>query len=416
MFNQKTKQILETGKRFLCRTPFKRLTALLVMTLITVSSVITVMAATRDVNLTYNGEFYAFQTTSGGTQDILKLARAQYPEIEVSKDDNITRTENDEAINLTVVSAYDVAILADGVSHHVLAYYGEDVADVLDKAGVTLGVNDVVEPEKNETVTEDTEIVVTRRYEVSITADGKTEELLAPSNTVAQTLEDQGITLGPDDEVSVNLDDRVCDGMQIVVARVRYQEATVTEEIPFETTTKTDASMDKGKKVVDVQGVPGSQTVVKRQKYVDGQLAEETVLSTTVDVEPVTQVVRVGSKPRSSTTAIVNGDGTLVDHKGNTVNYSKVITGRSSAYTGGGRTSTGKPAAVGLVAVNPKIIPYGTKMYICSPDGKTVYGYAIAADTGGGVKSGRIVADLYYDTYQECMNFGVRNMSLYIID
>lgn len=416
MFNQKTKQILETGKRFLCRTPFKRLTALLVMTLITVSSVITVMAATRDVNLTYNGEFYAFQTTSGGTQDILKLAKAQYPEIEVGKDDNITRTENDEAINLTVVSAYDAAILADDVTHRVLAYYGEDVADVLDKAGVTLGVNDVVEPEKNEAITEDTEIVVTRRYEISITADGKTEELLAPSNTVAQTLKDQEITLGPDDEVSVNLDERVCDGMQIVVARVRYQEATVTEKIPFETTTKTDANMDKGKKVVDVQGVPGSQTVVKRQKYVDGQLAEETVLSTTVDVEPVTQVVRVGSKPRSSTTAIVNGDGTLVDHKGNTVNYSKVITGRSSAYTGGGRTSTGKPAAVGLVAVNPKIIPYGTKMYICSPDGKTVYGYAIAADTGGGVKSGRIVADLYYDTYQECMNFGVRNMSLYILD
>ena len=71
MFNQNAKQFVENAKRFLCKTPFKRLTALLVMVAITVSSVITVMAATRDVNLNYNGETYTLQTTSGGTQDIL---------------------------------------------------------------------------------------------------------------------------------------------------------------------------------------------------------------------------------------------------------------------------------------------------------------------------------------------------------
>lgn len=414
MFNQNVKQFADNAKRFLCKTPFKRLTSLLVMVAITVSSVFTVMAATRDVNLTYNGECYTLQTTSAGTQDILNQAKAQYPEIEVGPQDNIFRSEDDTAISLTVQSAYHASVLADDVKHAAFAYYGEDVEDVLEKVGVTLGVNDVVEPAKNEKVTDDTEITVTRRYEVAITADGETRELLAPSNTVAQTLEDQGVTLGPDDLVSVNLDERVCDGMQIVVSRVTYQEVTVTEEIPFETTTKKDASLDKGKTIVEVEGQVGSQSVVKRQKMVDGQLAEETVLSTTVLQEPVTKVVTVGAKPKSGI-AVVNGDGTLTDHNGNTIKYSKVITGRSSAYTGGGYTSTGKPAAVGLVAVNPKIIPYGTKMYIASPDGKTVYGYAIAADTGGGVKSGRIVADLYYNTYNECMNFGVRNMSLYIL-
>lgn len=414
MFNQNVKQFADNAKRFLCKTPFKRLTSLLVMVAITVSSVFTVMAATRDVNLTYNGERYTLQTTSAGTQDILNQAKAQYPEIEVGPQDNIFRSEDDTAISLTVQSAYHASVLADDVKHAAFAYYGEDVEDVLEKVGVTLGVNDVVEPAKNEKVTDDTEITVTRRYEVAITADGETRELLAPSNTVAQTLEDQGVTLGPDDLVSVNLDERVCDGMQIVVSRVTYQEVTVTEEIPFETTTKKDASLDKGKTIVEVEGQVGSQSVVKRQKMVDGQLAEETVLSTTVLQEPVTKVVTVGAKPKSGI-AVVNGDGTLTDHNGNTIKYSKVITGRSSAYTGGGYTSTGKPAAVGLVAVNPKIIPYGTKMYIASPDGKTVYGYAIAADTGGGVKSGRIVADLYYNTYNECMNFGVRNMSLYIL-
>ena len=414
MFNQNAKQFVENAKRFLCKAPFKRLASLLLMLVITVSSVFTVMAATRDVDLTYNGARYTLQTTSGGTQDILNQAKAQYPEIEVGPQDNINRTEDDTAIHLTVTSVYDASVLADDVKHTVLAYYGEDVEDVLEKTGVTLGVNDVTEPAKNEKVTDDVEITVTRRYEVSITADGETRDLLAPSNTVAQTLKDQGVALGSDDLVSVNLDERVCDGMQIVVSRVTYQEVTLTEEIPFEVTTKKDANLDKGKKIVEVQGQPGSQSVVKRQRFVDGQLAEEAVLSATVLQEPVTQVVTVGAKPKNGM-AVVNGDGTLTDHNGKTVSYSKVITGRSSAYTGGGRTSTGKPAAVGLVAVNPKIIPYGTKMYIASPDGKTIYGYAIAADTGGGVKSGRIVADLYYNTYNECMNFGVRNMSLYIL-
>ena len=70
---------------------------------------------------------------------------------------------------------------------------------------------------------------------------------------MAQTLEDQGISLGSDDLVSVNLEERVCDGMQIVVSRVTYQDVTVTEEIPYETTTNKDANLDKGKTIVEVE-------------------------------------------------------------------------------------------------------------------------------------------------------------------
>ena len=62
------------------------------------------------------------------------------------------------------------------------------------------------------------------------------------------------------------------------------------------------------------------------------------------------------------------------------------------------------------------MIPYGTKLFICSEDGKTVYGYATAADTGGAMLSGRILVDLYYDTVAECYQFGVRNMRVYVLD
>lgn len=78
-------------------------------------------------------------------------------------------------------------------------------------------------------------------------------------------------------------------------------------------------------------------------------------------------------------------------------------------------TSTGRPAAVGYVAVNPKVIPYGTRLYICSPDGSLVYGYAIAADTGGALMSGRVLVDVFYNTVAECNNFGRRTMSVYVL-
>lgn len=80
-------------------------------------------------------------------------------------------------------------------------------------------------------------------------------------------------------------------------------------------------------------------------------------------------------------------------------------------YCGGrkdGRTATGIKAKRGIVAVDPEVIPLGTKLYI---EG---YGYAIAADTGGRIKGNRI--DLCYDTEKEVKNFGVKRIKVYILN
>ena len=105
-----------------------------------------------------------------------------------------------------------------------------------------------------------------------------------------------------------------------------------------------------------------------------------------------------------------------IDYNGNVVRYKELKTGNCTAYYGGGITATGRPAQVGNVAVNPYVIPYGTRMYICSPDGSFVYGYAVAADTGGVLMSGYGLIDCYYDTYEECCNFGLRYMHVYILE
>ena len=61
-----------------------------------------------------------------------------------------------------------------------------------------------------------------------------------------------------------------------------------------------------------------------------------------------------------------------------------MFTATAVAYSArpGAGTASGRKAIPGHIAVNPNVIPYGTKLYITTPDNKVVYGYAVAADTG----------------------------------
>lgn len=100
------------------------------------------------------------------------------------------------------------------------------------------------------------------------------------------------------------------------------------------------------------------------------------------------------------------------------VSYKKKITGTASAYSGGGVTATGKSVRPGYVAVNPNQIPYHTKMWIVSNDGKYVYGYSSAEDTGGFIYwtgSSATLCDLYFTSNTTCNNFGRRGVTIYIL-
>ena len=76
-------------------------------------------------------------------------------------------------------------------------------------------------------------------------------------------------------------------------------------------------------------------------------------------------------------------------------------------------TATGTTVHWGTVAVDPRQIPYGTKMFIVSNDGKYVYGVSAAEDCGGSIKGNRI--DLYMPTTKQCFAFGTRNCTIYFL-
>ena len=77
-------------------------------------------------------------------------------------------------------------------------------------------------------------------------------------------------------------------------------------------------------------------------------------------------------------------------------------------------TYSGTPARVGAIAVDPNIIPLGSKLYIVSEDGQYVYGYCVAEDTGSAIKG--YAVDLYYNYYDECIQFGRRDVTVYVIE
>ena len=97
--------------------------------------------------------------------------------------------------------------------------------------------------------------------------------------------------------------------------------------------------------------------------------------------------------------------------------YSRMITTSATGYySARGKGASGLGLHYGTVAVNPNIIPYGTKMYIASPDGKFVYGWAIATDTGTAMMDGTAGVDLFYETYKESSLNWKNEVNIYIYD
>lgn len=225
---------------------------------------------------------------------------------------------------------------------------------------------------------------------VSVAADGNTMELMTAQTTVKEMMENHKIDLGKHDIVMPEKDTVVKNGMEISVQRVDYEKVTETVEVPYKTETKGVDTLPQGTSKVVTKGVNGQDKVTYKVKYIDGvEASREEVARETVKA-PVTEVIE------KSTIGTIQG-----------VEYSRKFVVKAYSYTGGGRTASGKPAAVGRIAVDPRVIPLGTRVYV---EG---YGFAEAADTGGNIKGNTI--DVYYNSAGQCRQWGVRNVTIYIL-
>lgn len=297
--------------------------------------------------------------------------------------------------------------------------------------GIVLKDGDVVNYSVDEQIADGMEIVISRAYTVKIMADGETVDVQIAGGTVSDALDKAVITADDDDILSKPLDTPLEKDMLIKITRIEYKTRTQVVEIPFKTVTKKSAAMYTDQAKVEIAGVKGQQTVTYNEKFIDGELVESTQVSAVVDKKPVDEVKTVGTKKRvGATTGVIltNGKKTIstltppaslqLDKNNVPLSYKKKIVGTASAYSGGGLTATGKKVRPGYIAVNPKQIPYGTKMWIVSNDGRYIYGYASAEDTGGFTKwtgSRATLCDLYFSDAAAMNRFGRRSVTIYVL-
>ncbi|MBE6824501.1 MAG: hypothetical protein E7513_04060 [Ruminococcaceae bacterium] len=310
--------------------------------------------------------------------------------------------------------------LTDGERKLVLQTYTTSTGKILSQANVTLDFADEVKrKESDDTIY----IEVLRAFPVHIMYHNMEHVEFVTGGTVADVLKTADIHLSVDDVINVSGDTEVYDGMDIVIDEVKYITKTDEKSLKHDTIYKESSEYPQGYEEVVDKGKNGKSEITTTYKYVNGEFHSISGKVEDIVTKPESKVVLKGTAsvsevssfdaPVSDTVSKNSGVSSAGTIKG--MSYSKVLTGSATAYTAshGALTSTGVPAYVGGVAVNPNIIPYGSKLYI-EADGYT-YGYATAVDTGGALMSGTALVDLYMSTYDECINFGRRNVKVYIL-
>lgn len=333
-------------------------------------------------------------------------------EYELSNGDLVVTHNNDFKLDVTILDANKITISNGGKSQLVHLAKGT-VANALKKAGITLVDDEISVPAPDSEITKDMEISIYKTKTVSVTADGKTKDVKLALANVYDALNFAGYEVDDDDILSTSHNEDVENINAVTIKRVTYKMESSKEKIAYDTVKKNSDDVELGETKVKKEGKDGEKIVTREVKYIDGERTSDKVVAEKTIKKPVDKVVLVGTKGAATN----GGAGTFTDSNGATVAYSQVLTGSGTAYTApaGAGTATGVPAYHGGVAVNPSIIPYGSKLYIVSTDGSFVYGYATAVDTGGALMAGTAIVDCYYNTYDECVNFGRRDVNVYVL-
>ncbi len=304
-----------------------------------------------------------------------------------------------------------VNIVIDGKETSIMTYKS-NVKDILEKNNIALGPKDIVEPDLNSKIKSGDTIRIEKAINIQLQVDGKTKTVATTADNVEEVLKEEKVALGAEDKVSPSREEVTKKDLKIVVTRVKSKTEKKVESIAFTTEVKKDSDLKEGTKKVVQEGTAGEKEMEYKVVYENGKEVSRQLISERVTKKPANKVVAMGTL---KTAKLSRGNLT----------YSSKIRMRATAYTssfrdtgkrpgdrGFGVTASGtntkrNPDGYSTVAVDPRIIPLGTKLYI---EG---YGFAIAEDTGGAIKGNKI--DLYFNSDSQVYKFGVRYVDVYVL-
>lgn len=336
------------------------------------------------------------------------------------------------AVTIAVITLLDLSLntikVYDGEKTYTVRSLNRNVASVLSNLDLKSERYKITKT----TVTDRlTTIELAYSFPVFVTKGETTSEIEFIGGTVAEALTLAGYEPDEYDFIEPALDTVIDDTIYIDYTDIEYIDGSYTEVIPHTIETVYSPSKASGTTTLE-EGSDGLKQVNFTEKLVNGLSSEKTVTGEVILEAAVNGKKIIGTKKSVAavsaaavtTSASVKSISTLtpaspiqLDKNGAPVKYKSKITARATAYTyTGNNCSTGVAPQPGYIAVNPKVIPYGTKMYIKTADGSVIYGYAVAADTGGFVKQYPNGVDLFMTTKSACINFGVRNVEIYILE
>ena len=231
---------------------------------------------------------------------------------------------------------------------------------------------------------------------VVINIDGAPRMVNTDKETIGELLEDLDNNIDTDYFLNdADENDPIEAMMTISLTSVTEKTVAVTKEVPFKVIERANPKMAIGTTKVVQEGQNGVSSMISKEVYHGKELIETKFVEEKVTVPVQNKIVEYG------TTGMINGHA-----------YTKQISAKVTAYTPfdagcNGITASGTTAKKGVIAVDPNVIPLGTKVYIPG------YGVAVAQDTGGAIKGNRI--DVCYATKGEAFAWGVRNVPVYIL-
>ena len=308
-------------------------------------------------------------------------------------------------------------VITDGDRVVTYTTFATDPAEILGQAGVELTKYDTY---TTEAVEGGAAITVSRAQNITIHYHGQTTGATSMGETVGELLDRLKLMPTGEDVVSHGLEEMTYDGMDLRIDRIQRVRETFCVAVPHEVTRYSAPEIPEGTEAVLAEGVDGELLCTAEVTYRNGMEEDRVLLSETMTRMPVTEVIGVGTGDvlAQKTDMPIIEEGRILLPTGEILTYTHSDTVRATAYTHTDAgcdmtTATGTTVHWGTVAVDPRYIPYGTRMFIMASDGSYVYGIATAEDCGGDIKGDRM--DLYMPTYAQCMEFGRRRCTLYFL-
>lgn len=317
------------------------------------------------------------------------------------------------SLGVYMYKGVEISLDLDGEEFNIVSY-AKTVEEFIQKEDINFKKGAYINVPLEGTLEDNSNIIIKNLKSYSIDDNGVIKKVKSIHDTVEEILKDKDIDLGEKDYTYPELNRKVLPGDNIRLFRFREETIVVETVIPHESIITKTRDLDIGATRVIQEGKDGLRETHTYNIYVNDELVVSKIVKDEIMEEVKDHIVEKGISD------------TLNTSRGET-RYTKSITMNASAYdlsfksTGKrpgdkhyGITASGTQVRPGCVAVDPRVIPLGTRLYVQSLDGTKDYGFAVAEDKGGAIKGNKI--DLFFESSAAVKSFGRRNVKVYILE